>query len=100
MTLLGQVRGEPRWALGQRVREALKLAGERRGTGFAGEDAGVIHFSKLKPQDAWALRVRIGEVLSDAAPGPKRRLIELRPPTRHPEQLSPGYVSVGEVPAK
>ncbi|HEY7311964.1 MAG TPA: GDSL-type esterase/lipase family protein [Gemmataceae bacterium] len=97
LTLLGQVKGEPRWALGQRVREALKLAGERKGSGFASEDAGVIHFSKLRAQDVWALRVRIGQVLSDAAPPPKRRLIELRTPTRHPEKLSPGYVSAGEV---
>jgi hypothetical protein len=98
LTLLGQIKGEPRWALGQRVREALKLAGERKSTGFASEDAGVIHFAKLKPQDVWALRVRVGQVLSDAAPTPKRRLIELRTPPRHPEKLSPGYVSVGEVP--
>jgi hypothetical protein len=95
LTLLGQVQGEPRWALGQRVRETLRLTGERRGTGFAGEDAGVIHFSRLRPQDLWALRVRIGEVLSAAAPAPKRRLVELRTPTRHLERLAPRYVSVG-----
>ena len=98
LTLLSQVKDEPRWAVGQRVREALHLAGKRKGTGFAGEDAGVIHFAQLKPQDVWALRVRIGEALSDAAPAPKRRLIELRTPPRHVEKLSPGYVSVGEVP--
>jgi hypothetical protein len=98
LTLLSQVKNEPRWALGQRVREALHLAGERRGTGFAGEDAGVIHFAQLKPQDVWELRVRVGQVLSNAAPAPKRRLLELRTPPRHPEQISPGYVSVGEVP--
>jgi hypothetical protein len=98
LTLLAQVQKEPRWAVGQRVREALHLIGERKGTGFAGEDAGVIHFARLKPQDVWALRVRLGEVLSTAAPAAKRRLIELRTPPRHPENLSPGYVSVGEVP--
>lgn len=80
------------------MRKALKLTGERKGSGFAGEDAGVIHFGKLKPQDTWVLRMHIGQVLSDAAPAPKQRLIELRPPVRHPEKLSPGYVSVGEVP--
>jgi hypothetical protein len=71
-----------------------------QGAGFAGEDAGVIHFGQLKPQDVWALRVRLGEVLSDAAPAPKRRLIELRTPPRHPENLAPAYVSVGEVPVR
>src|SRR6185437_14134610 len=33
LTLLGQVKDEPRWALGQRVREALRLTAERKGTG-------------------------------------------------------------------
>jgi hypothetical protein len=98
LTLLAQIQHEPRWAVGQRVRQALHLSGQRKGTGFAGEDAGVIHFAQLKPQDVWALRVRIGEVLSDMAPAPKKRLIELRTPPRHPEKLSPGYFSVGEVP--
>ncbi len=98
LTLLGQVKGEPHWALGQRVREALKLTGERKGTGFGGEDAGVIDFRQLKPQDVWALRVRVGQALSEAAPVPKRRLIDLRTPRRHPETLPPRDVSVGEVP--
>ena len=98
LTLLSQVKGEPRWALGQRVRKALRLAAVRKGTGFVGEDAGVIHFAQLKPQDVWALRVRVGQVLSDAAPAPKRRLIELRTPVRQPEKLAPRYVSVGEFP--
>jgi hypothetical protein len=48
--------------------------------------------------DVWALRVRLGDFVSDAAPAAKRRLIELRTPPRHPENLAPGYVSVGEVP--
>jgi hypothetical protein len=81
------------------VREALRLAGQHKGTGFPGEDAGVIHFAQLKPQEVWALRVRVGEVLSEAAPAPKRRLVELRPPTRHPDKLPKRYVSVGEVPS-
>ena len=99
LILLSQVKNEPRWAVGQSVRQALHLVGQRKSTGFAGEDAGVIHFAQLKPQDVWALRVRLGEVLSAAAPAAKRRLIELRTPPRHPKKLSPGYVSAGEVPA-
>ncbi len=101
LTLLAQVKGEPRWAVGERVREALHLSGERKGTvGFTGgEDAGVIAFARLKPQDVWALRVRVGEALSEAAPPAKRRLIDLRTPPRDPAHLAPGYVSVGEVPA-
>ena len=82
------------------MREALHLAGERKGSGFTGgEDAGVVNFAQLKPQDVWALRVQVGRGLSDAAPPAKRRLIDLRTPPRDPANLPPGYVSVGEVPA-
>jgi hypothetical protein len=99
LTLWGQVKGEPRWALGGRVREALRRTAERKDTGYGGEDAGVIHFSHLKAQDLWALRMRVGQALSEARPGPKRRLIDLRTPRRDPAALPPRYVSVGEVPA-
>ncbi len=94
------MRREPRWALGRRVREALQLAGQRQSTGFPGEDAGRIGFGRLRPQDLWALRLRIGEALSDAAPAPQRRLVDLRPPRRDPARLAPGYVSIGEAPAQ
>jgi lysophospholipase L1-like esterase len=97
LTLLSQLKQEPRWALGERVRQDLGLAGSKRGTGFTGgEDAGVIDFARLKPQDLWALRVRLGKVLSDAKPEPKRRLIEFRTPRRDPAKLEPRYVSGGE----
>ena len=100
LTLLAQATGQPRWAVGETVRQALHLAGERKGSGFTGgEDAGVVNFARLKPQDVWALRVQVGAALSDAAPPAKRRLIDLRTPPRDPAHLSPGYVSVGEVPA-
>jgi hypothetical protein len=93
LTLLGQLGGEPRWAVGQRIREELKLAGERRTAG--GEDAGQIRFARLRPQDEWALRVRVGEALSARHPTPKRRLVDLRTPRRDPSRLAPGYVSGG-----
>ncbi len=93
LTLLSQRMGEPRWATGERVREALRLSAERRGTGpqVAGaEDAGVIHFAALLPQEAWALRERVGQVLSAAHLPPRRRLIELRTPPRDVSRLTPG----------
>jgi hypothetical protein len=99
LTLFAQVTGQPRWAVAANVREALHLAGERKGTGAPGEDAGVVSFARLKPQDLWALRVQVGQALSDAAPPAKRRLIDLRTPPRDPEHLPPSYVSAGEVPA-
>ena len=99
LTLLMLWKREPRWAIGQRVREALKLAGVRKGTGFVGgEDAGIVSFAQLRPQDVWALRVRVGVALSHAELPARRRLIELRTPPRDPSQLAPRYVSVGEVP--
>jgi len=94
LTLLSQLMGEPRWATGKRVRETLRLSAERRGTGpqVAGaEDAGVIHFAALLPQETWALRERVGALLSAAHPPPRRRLIELRTPPRDVSRLTAGY---------
>lgn len=99
LTLLTEVLGEPRWAVGQQVREALRLVGERRDTGFTGgEDAGTMHYAKLLPQEVWTLRTRVGEIISRAAPKPRRQLREFRTPPRDPSELAPGYVSVGKVP--
>lgn len=82
LTLLSQATGEPRWSVGQQVREHLKLTGKREGTGAAGEDAGVLSYDTLLPQYAWALRVQIGEALSKLKPPAKDRLVELRTPKR------------------
>jgi hypothetical protein len=64
---------------GRRVRAALTLNGLKKSTGFTGdEDAGVIDFSDLRPQDVWKLRTRVGEVLSNLHPPAKRKLADLR----------------------
>jgi hypothetical protein len=97
LTLLSQLTGESRWALGQRVREALGLRAERRGTGSGpagAEDAGMIGFAALRPQAVWGLRVRLGEVISAAHPPPRRRLVELRTPPRDPARLEGKRVAV------
>jgi hypothetical protein len=92
LTMLAQVEHEPRWAIGRRVRESLHLAAERKGTAIpANEDAGLIDFAGLKPQDLWALRIRVGEALSKERPAAKRRLVDLRTPSRDLSRLSPGY---------
>jgi hypothetical protein len=83
LTLWARQRGLPRWAIGQKVREALPLAGSRQATETGGaEDAGRIDNARLRPQDFWALRTRIGEALSQAHPRPLSRLVELRTPPR------------------
>jgi hypothetical protein len=100
LTLLRTVLPQPRWAVAQRVREALRLAGVRTGTGFTGgEDAGRITYDRLLPQDVWRLRTQIGSALSELKPAPRRRLVELSTPPRSVLSPSAGYVSVGEVPA-
>jgi GDSL-like Lipase/Acylhydrolase family len=92
LTLLSLVTGQPRWAIGERAREALHLAAERRGTGLVGgEDAGVVHYRSLLPQDLWAFRLRVAQALSEAHPAPRRQLVDLRTPPRNPAHLSPGY---------
>jgi hypothetical protein len=83
LTLWSQLHGEPRWAVGQRVRAALKLAGTRQATGFAGgDDAGRIDYARLRPQDLWALRTAIAQDLSAAHPAPKNKLVDFRTPRR------------------
>lgn len=99
LTLLMLQSKEPRWAVGQAVRQALKLLAQREGTEFVGgEDAGRLNYGKLLPQQAWALRMQLGEALSAARPEAKRKLVDFRLPRRDPEKLAPKYVSVGEVP--
>jgi hypothetical protein len=91
LTWLGRVTKEPRWAIAQRVREALKLSAERQSVG--GDDAGRVNYARLKPQDLWALRVRVAKAISDAHPAPESRLVEFRPPRRDLSRVVPGYVS-------
>ncbi|HJT35981.1 MAG TPA: hypothetical protein VJ783_28395, partial [Pirellulales bacterium] len=79
LTLWARATGQPRWAVGDAVRRALRLSGSRQGTGAGGEDAGVIQFAELRPADLWALRVAVGRELSQKRPAPERRLVELRP---------------------
>ena len=96
LTLIAAQNREPRWAIGGRVREALRLSGERKSAG--GEDAGLIQFAGLKPQDEWALRVRIGEALSALHPAPKRRIVEFKTPRRDPARLKTAYLVGPEKP--
>ena len=41
-----------------------------------GEDAGRIDYGRLRPQDVWALRVAIGEALSQAHPAARSKLVD------------------------
>ena len=71
----------------EQVRAALKLAGTREATGFAGgEDAGRIDYGRLRPQHFWALRVAIGEAISQAHPSAKSKLVDFRTPRRDLKQ--------------
>jgi hypothetical protein len=90
LTLLGQIQGEPRWMLGQNVREQLKLVGNRQSANA--DDAGQVRYDRFRPQDEWTLRLRLGEALSARHPTPKRQLLELRTPRRDPSKLAHGEV--------
>ncbi|HEU5117709.1 MAG TPA: DUF4091 domain-containing protein, partial [Isosphaeraceae bacterium] len=88
LTLLAKVQDQPRWAVGKRVQEALSSEGRSTGSGFAGgEDAGIVRYGRLTPQDFWALRTRVAKALSEAAPQPENRLVEFRLPRRTPKAL-------------
>jgi len=89
--MLAKLSGEPRWAVGERIREAIGLVAERKGSGFAaGEDAGLVQYDRLRPSDDWLLRIRLGEALSARHPAPSHRLIDLRTPPRDPSYLGVG----------
>lgn len=94
LTLLARVEGQSRAELTQRVREILPLTRSKEGTGFVGgEDAGRVDYGKIRPQELWALRVRIGKLLSTAKPKPERKLVDFHTPPRDGKALSPGYVA-------
>ncbi len=93
LTLWSNLHKEPRWAVGAQARAALKLAGIRHGTNFGGaEDAGRIEFDRLRPGQLWALRVALGEALSQAHPTPTKKLVDFRTPRRDPGHLPRAYV--------
>lgn len=83
LVLLTELLNEPRWAVGQSVRQWLGLEGQRRGTGFTeGEDAGTMEYASLLPEKVWALRVRVGRVLSAMHPPAKRKRVDFPCPPR------------------
>jgi hypothetical protein len=79
LTLWTRAAGLPRWAVGEAVRQRLRLIGQRKGTGAGGEDAGEIQFANLRPRDLWQLRLAIGNDLSIRHPAAARRLVDFRP---------------------
>jgi hypothetical protein len=93
LELWSRLHDEPRWAVGQQVRAAMKLVGTLQGTGVTGgEDAGRIDYGRLGPGDLWSLRTEIGEALSQAHPPRADRLVDFRTPRRDPNTLAPAYV--------
>jgi hypothetical protein len=93
LTLWSSLQKEPRWAVGDRVRAALKLAGTRQATGnTSAEDAGRIDYTQLRPGDIWALRFAMGAALSQAHPAFRSKLVDFRTPRRDPDRVSGGYV--------
>ena len=91
LTLLTQLLGAPRWAVGEAVRERLKLAASFSAT--SADDAGTVNYDTLDPAALWALRTAVGQWLSDHHPAPRRRLIDLRPADRDMTHLKPlGHV--------
>ncbi len=84
LTLWSRQCGLPRETVGRQVRSGLHLDGTRKASETGGaEDSGRIDYSGLRPQDLWALRMRIGKALSEAHPAFQSRLIDFRTPPRN-----------------
>jgi hypothetical protein len=66
LVLLAKVEKRTQLEVGEQVRRVLALRAQRKSTGFVGdEDAGVIDFADLRPQDVWRIRERIGQLISN-----------------------------------
>jgi hypothetical protein len=86
LTLWARAARQPRWAVGEAIRQSLGLSGVRTASDseVAGaEDAGVIQFAKLLPADLWRLRIAVGKDLSRRKPSAARRLVDFRPRPRN-----------------
>ncbi len=98
LALWATMTGEPRWAVGQQVIAALKLRPEARGTGHVGdEDAGLLAYDSLRPQQLTAFRIAIARQLAERGAEMKstpRPLV----PERKSRRSRGGYVTVGVVP--
>ena len=53
-----------------------------------GDDAGRIDYGRLRPQNLWALRMAIGEALSQSPPGPKIQAGRLSHPPPRPRAFA------------
>lgn len=85
LTLLQETTGKPRWAVAAMAREVLKLKASLKKT--SEEDAGLISYGGLDPQDLWAMRVRLGQMLNDAKPAAKAKPMGLLPRPSDPKTL-------------
>ncbi len=96
LMLLARAEGQSRAELAPRVREILPLARSKEGTGFVGsaKTPGCVDYCKVRPQDLWGLRVRVGKLsISCRKPKPERKLVDFRTPPRDGKARSPGYVT-------
>ncbi|OWK36073.1 glycoside hydrolase domain-containing protein [Fimbriiglobus ruber] len=94
LALLEASSGASRRAIGEAVRAALKLNPVWQRTDRAAtEDAGVIQFGDLKPQDLWALRTRVAAELGRLKVKPAPPLTAAPVPERPATLASPGKVS-------
>jgi hypothetical protein len=97
LTMLTEALGKPRWAVGRAVRDTLKLASRHETTDHRGpDDAGRILYSELNPEDAWALRIRVAQVLDRLSPEEKKQWVEFRTPIRYPDAGPVAYARLPE----
>ncbi len=94
LTILAATLHEPRLALANTVRQALKLSAKLNKTSET--DAGQLSFDQLDPGALWRLRVQVAEMLDGLKPPAKEQWIEFTTPGRDVSRLpAMGLVAPG-----
>jgi len=85
LVMLMRTKGVSRWAVAGAVGRFLGTGPEFVQNGE--QDAGRLVFKSADPVQLWRLRTIVGGLLDAAAPSSLRRLADLRPPARDPEEV-------------
>jgi hypothetical protein len=87
LVLLSQALHQPRWAVGNYVRDLLQLSTQKD------SNAQDFNYSKIDPVFLWQLRTHLGTALDQLKPKAQKKLVDLRTSPRVPTNYEK-YVSI------